>query len=453
MKYCSSGIPNLDEVLGGGLPKPSMILIGGPPGVGKTTFVLQSLSKAAENGEKTLYLPLTSQSVEKLTDFLHSYHFFNDDIIVHPIDRSTAEKDPLTTLLDIGNILASTNPDRLVLSPLTTLGFGFSQQERRRFFYSFDSILQDRSAQTLVTGEMNRTEMDESILSNIADGVIFLNREKAGKKKIRKLEVIKFRGMSEVPDNGSSIYEFKIGSEGIYLFPKLKSQTTHQLRNGHKLSTGVGGLDEMMHGGLPKQSILLVAGGAGLGKSTIGLQFIMAGLRIGEPGVIVIFEEQDDQFIFEASRMGWDLQEYIDKGLLRILHSNPHEILPDEHNLLIKCAIEEIGAKRLFMDGIYNLEIALPDNLEMKEHVMLLTDFLKFKGITALFTNEVTELSNLDKMPELGVSFIADAILVLHFVEDGIRFERVLSVVKLRGSDHDRTIRKYHINNNGVEII
>jgi circadian clock protein KaiC len=314
-------------------------------------------------------------------------------------------------------------------------------------------MLQDWSAQTLITGEMSRIEVDESILSNIADGVIFLNREKAGKKKIRKLEVIKFRGMSEAPDNGSSIYEFKIGSEGIYLFPKLKSQTTHQSLNGQKLSTGVEGLDEMMHGGLPKQSILLVAGGAGLGKSTIGLQFIMAGVRIGEPGVIVIFEEQEDQFIFEASRMGWDLQEYIDKGLLRIIHSNPYEILPDEHNLKIKCAIEEIGAKRLFMDGIYNLEIAMPDNLEMKEHIMLLTDFLKFQGITALFTNEVTELSNLDKMPELGVSSIADAILILHFVEDDSRFERMLSIIKLRGSDHDRTIRKYNINDNGVKII
>jgi circadian clock protein KaiC len=453
MEYCSSGIPNLDEVLGGGLPKPSMILIGGPPGVGKTTFALQSLSKAAENGEKALYLPFTSQSVEKLTDFLHSYHFFNDDVIVHPIDRSTAEKDPLTTLLDIGNILASTNPDRLVLNPLTTLGFGFSQQERRRFFYSFDSMLQDWSAQTLVTGEMSRTDVDESILSNIADGVIFLDRDKVGKKKIRKLEVVKFRAMSAAPDDRSSIYEFKIGSEGIYLFPKLKSHTTHQPLNGNKLSTGVEGLDEMMHGGLPKQSILLVAGGAGLGKSTLGLQFIMAGLRMGEPGVIVIFEEQDIQFIFEASRMGWDLQKYIDNGLLRIVHSNPYEILPAEHNLQIKGAIEEIGAKRLFMDGIYNLEIALPESLALKEHIMLLTDFLKYQGITALLSNEVTELSNLNKMPELGVSSIADAILVLHFVEEGSRFERVLSIVKLRGSDHDRTIRKYNINNKGIEII
>jgi len=97
--------------------------------------------------------------------------------------------------------------------------------------------------------------------------------------------------------------------------------------------------------------------------------------------------------------------------------------------------LKRLGAKRLFMDGIYNLEIVLPESLEMKEHVMLLIDFLKFKGITALFTNEVNELANLDKMPELGVSSIADAILVLHFVEDGIRFERVL----VRISYHNRS--------------
>lgn len=453
MKYCSSGIPNLDEILGGGLPKPSLILIGGPPGVGKTTIALQSLSGAAELGEKTLYLPLTSQSVERMTDFLQTNHFFNDKIIVHPIDRSAAEKDPLSTLLDISNIMASTNPDRLVVNPLTTLGFGFSQQERRRFFYSFDSMLQDWAAQILVTGEMSRSEVDESILSNIADGVIYLDRKKIGKKQIRMLEIVKFRGMAVIPDDGSSIYEFRMRQEGIYIFPKLKSLNSHQFHNGDKLSVGVEGLNEMMHGGLPKQSILLVAGGAGLGKTILGMHFIMAGLQSGEPGVIVMFEEQEEQFIYDALRLGWDFKGYIDAEQLKILHTNPYDLLPDEHNLKIKYAIEEIGAKRLFLDGLHNLEIALPDYVELKEHIRLLTDFLKFKGITALLTNEVTELSSLENMRELGISSIADAIIMLHFIEEGSRFERVLSILKLRGSDHDRTIRKYAINDCGIEII
>jgi circadian clock protein KaiC len=169
MKLCPSGIAYLDKMLGGGLPKPSLILIAGSVGVGKTTLALQSLSAAAANGEKALYIPITSQSEGKLTDYLHNYTFFNDNIIVRPVDRSTAEKDPLTILLDIGTIMASTNPDRVVINPLTTLGFGFPVSEIRRFYYSFDAMLQDWSAQTMVTGELSRQEVHNSILPHIVD--------------------------------------------------------------------------------------------------------------------------------------------------------------------------------------------------------------------------------------------------------------------------------------------
>ncbi|KAF5411603.1 MAG: hypothetical protein C5S43_03080 [Candidatus Methanocomedens sp.] len=92
-----------------------------------------------------------------MMDYLHSYPFFSEEILVRPVYRSTAEKDPLTTLLDMGNILASTNPDRLVINPLDTLGFGFPSHEKRRFLYSFDSMIQDWSALTMVTGELNRS--------------------------------------------------------------------------------------------------------------------------------------------------------------------------------------------------------------------------------------------------------------------------------------------------------
>jgi circadian clock protein KaiC len=194
MKLCPSGIEYLDKILGGGLPKPSLILIAGSVGVGKTTLALQSLSAAAANGEKALYIPITSQSPEKLMDYLHNYTFFNDNIIVHPVDRSTAEKDPLTILLDVGTIMASVNPDRVVLNPLTTLGFGFPVSEIRRFYYSFDAMLQDWSAQTLVTGELSRQEVHNSILSHIVDGVIYLDQRTIGNKTTRKMDIIKMRG-------------------------------------------------------------------------------------------------------------------------------------------------------------------------------------------------------------------------------------------------------------------
>ena len=453
MKHCSSGIAHLDELLGGGLPKPSVILICGAAGSGKTTMALQSISKAAENGETVLYLPITSQSFGKLTDYLNCYPFFNDNIIRHPIDRSTAEKDPLTTLLDIGNILASTNPDRVVVNPITPLGFGFPPHERRRFYYSFDAMLQDWSALTLITGELTRNEIHHSVLPHIADGVIYLDREMVGHKIIRRFEIMKLRGMPHVHTNFSTSYEFKIEPDGIRIFPKLDSVTGNVLMSENRLSTSIDGLDRMMHGGIPEYSSMLVIGGPGVGKTLLGIQYIVAGLKLGEPGIIVLFEEREGELINEAASLGRDLKSYIDQGLLRIIYSSPHNISPDEHNLIIRSCVKEINAKRLLFDGVYNLESVIPDPVEFRNHVKLLIDFLKGQGVTTMLTNQVPELFAPEKMPELNISSMADGIIMLHFLDHQNRYERAMSILKLRGSDHDRAMRKYIIGDNGIEIV
>lgn len=452
MKYCSSGIANLDEILGGGLPKPSLILIAGTAGAGKTTFALQSLSAAAMNGEKAVYIPVTSNSMEKIMDYLHTYPFFSDDIIIRPLDRAGAEKDPLTALLDIGNILATTNPDRLVINPLTTLGFGFASKERRRFFYSFNAMLQDWSAQTMVTGELDRHEVHDSILPHISEGVIYMDREIVGDRVVRRLEIMKMRG-TETKNHLSSIYEFRIKPQGISIFPKLESISDIRGLSGNILSTGIEGLDSMMHGGLADRSLVLVVGGPGVGKTLMGLQFTTTGLEKGEPCVIVLFEEGKDQLIYEASRLGWNLQEFLDRGLLKLIHSDPDTISPDEHNLMIRECVEEIGAKRLFFDGIFNLKSVISDPYKLKHHVRLLTDFLKSRGVTMMFSDEITELFTPDKMPEIGMSSLADAIILLRYADGQDRFDRALSILKLRGSDHDRSVRKYTIKDNGIELV
>ncbi len=452
MNICPSGIANLDKILGGGLPKPSLILIAGSVGVGKNTLALQSLSSAAAKGEKALYIPITSQSEEKLMDYLHNYTFFNDNIIVRPVDRSTAEKDPLSILLDIGAIMASANPDRLVINPLTTLGFGFPVSEIRRFYYSFDAMLQDWSVQTLVIGELSRKEVHNSILSHIADGVIYLDQKTIGNRTIRNIDIIKMRGMGEKSDI-TQCYEFKIETEGICIFPKLEPVKSDQQLGNHQLSTGVLGLDNMMHGGIPSQSTILVIGGAGTGKTILGLQFIMAGLKLGEPGLIILFEEREEQLVYEASRMGWDLKGFMDSGLLRIIYVNPRNISPDEHNLEIKSQIEDNNVKRLLYDGVYNLESVIPDPVELREHIRLLTDFLKYKGITVMMTNEVSKKITYDNIPDISILSIADAIIMLNFTDGQDRFERTMSVLKLRGSQHDLSVREYIIGVHGIEIV
>jgi circadian clock protein KaiC len=120
---------------------------------------------------------------------------------------------------------------------------------------------------------------------------------------------------------------------------------------------------------------------------------------------------------------------------------------------MIKSCIEEIGAKRLFFDNIYKLESAISDTLELKNHINLLTDFLKYNGITVMLTYEVSGSFNPGQMPEVSISPIVDAIILLHFIDEQSRFDHGISIPKFRSSDHDMSIRKYIIGNNGIEII
>ena len=185
----------------------------------------------------------------------------------------------------------------------------------------------------------------------------------------------------------------------------------------------------------------------------LGLQFIFAGLKQGEAGVIVMFDEREDQLIYEANKLGWDLKGFIDNGLLRIIHSHPQNISPDEHNLKITYCVDEIGAKRLLFDDVHNLESVISDPIALRDHIRVLTDFLKYKGVTVMLTKEVSEQLHPEKMPKLGISSVVDAIILLQFQENHNMFYRVLSILKLRGSNHDRSKRKFLITDNGLEVV
>ena len=163
LKELLFGIRGVDEIIGT-LKSPSTILLAGTTGVGKTSFCLQMLAHAAKKGEKTLYIPFTTESPEKLKMYFSRMNFFDDHIHIHPINRSISEKDPLSTLIDIGNVIGSIKPDRVVLDPVTPLGFGFIEPEKRRFFYTLDSMIQEWKALVVLTGEMLKEELHESVV-------------------------------------------------------------------------------------------------------------------------------------------------------------------------------------------------------------------------------------------------------------------------------------------------
>jgi circadian clock protein KaiC len=196
----------------------------------------------------------------------------------------------------------------------------------------------------------------------------------------------------------------------------------------------------------------MIAGGAGTGKTLIGLHFITRGVERGEPGVIVTFQENPVQLREIAHSFGWDLQAMEKENLIAHLYYSPVEIQPDIHTDLVKKAVEKVQARRVLIDSLRDLEIATPDKVRYRDYVYSLVEDFKRQGITALLTNEIAQLFGEFRLSEYGISFISDNVILLRYVELEGRVTRALNVMKVRGSQHNRTIREFHITDHGIVI-
>ncbi len=220
-----------------------------------------------------------------------------------------------------------------------------------------------------------------------------------------------------------------------------------------KVSTGIEGLDAMTDGGFPKNSVTLLAGGSGVGKTLTALHFICEGVRAGEPGVYVTFQETMGHLNSSAKKFGWDLEEMERSNLLKVLYSSPVEMSVDQHTEMIRNVASDIGAKRLVIDSLSDIEIATPDKIRFRDYVYSLVSHFRAQGITSILTTEIPELFGTLQLSSQGISFVSDNVILLRYVEMGSRLTRAISVLKMRGSDHDKHMREFEITSDGVHIL
>lgn len=447
-----SGVIGLDEVLGGGFEDRSLILIAGTAGVGKSTLVLQTLCHAAKNGHKALYLPITSNTNKDFARFTSQYSFYNEDVAIHPIDRSTAEKDPLSVLIDIGNIVTSSEADIVAIDPITPLGIGFPSREQRRFIYTFDSMTTEWNCLVLVTGELVHDELHEAPITHVADGIIHLSGQSDDFMDVRHLAVVKLPGSAN--ERMAGRHQYAIDSNGVRVFPRLRTlPDIPGIDVVHRASTGIAALDDMLMGGIPEKSSILLAGCSGTGKTTLGLHFIHDGLKAGEPGIIATFNDTPIQLLEKAHYLGLDLGEYVKTGMLKIITVLPIDACPPEHSINISQSVKEIGAKRLLFDSISDLEAAIPETIKLREHMRLLTRHLKYAGVTSIFTIELPTLYGDAAAADSNIAFVMDGWIQLSHNRTDIKVNKTITVLKMSVTGYDARVREFEIAENGIRIM
>ena len=458
LELLSSGSDDLDAILGGGLPQRSVVLIAGEPGAGKTIFALQTLFHHARKGRKCLYLTTLSEPSMKLLSYMQQFSFFDENLIaekrvvVSDLGSVVRRKGVADTIREITTLVEQQEPAIVVIDSFKALRDLFGDESvMRTFVYDLAVHTSTWGALSLFVGEYTRDEIARYSEFAIADGIIRLSNRREELRAIREIEVVKLRGANVVTGG----HFFEIGAGGLSFFPRVRSpeaETTGTDAPDARASTGVAGLDQMLGGGLPRASATVVQGGTGTGKTLLGLQFLLEGARQGEPGIHFALEETANQLRRIALGFGWDLRPFEEKGLFTLSYVSPVELSTDRFLHDARRQVKRLGARRVVLDSLTSMSLGVTSERRFKELVYAITKHFRASGVSLNMNMEIADLLGSGQLSGHGVSFAADNVLQLKYVEVDGHLERGVSVLKARGVRHATDVRRLSLSEGRIVV-
>ena len=429
----------------------------GGTGSGKTLLALQFLVAGARDYGEPGVLVTFEESAEKVTANVASLGFDLDALqrdgllVVHSfrVDPSevieTGEFDLQPVFLLLGDTIERIGAKRVVLDTIELL-FGVFQDQAivRAELGRLFRWLEDRAVTAIVTGERGDNVLTRhGIEEYVSDCVIVLDHRIQEGISTRRLRVVKYRGAAHETNE----YPFLISDHGFVVLP-ITSIALDYGAPEDRISTGVTRLDHMLAGGLFRGSTVLLSGAAGTGKTTLAAHLADSACARGERALLVLFEESPDQVSRNMRSVGLDLRRWVDAGLLRIWAARPTAFGLETHLAILARLIEEFAPSVAVLDGIASLTLG-PTGSEVTSMVARQIDLLKAGGITAM----ATTLAHQDETSTVGISSLVDTWLLLRNVESGGERNRLLFVLKSRGSAHSNQVREFVITGHGVELV
>ena len=456
----ATGVPGLDEVLGGGLPEFSFNLIAGPPGCGKTTLAHQMMFALATRERPALFFTVLGEPPLKMLRYQQQFDFFDTEALnqsIHFINLSDdAESGDLERVLQ--RIVAEVEkhgPGLVFVDSFRSVaqassGNGQSNNILQQFIQKLGMLMTSWQATTFLIGEYSIDNHDDANpVFTVADGLIWLRQSVQRNSMVRKMEVVKMRGQPSLP----GLHTFRITTAGLQVFPPALSALAVQgpaivPLTGPRLKMGVPHLDEMMGGGLPRGYSLLIAGPSGSGKSILAEAFLSEGARNGETGVIAVFEQRPNRSRNLA------LAELIESGKVGLVDSRAPDLSIDEIVMLLLKEIRRLDATRVVIDSLSAFELALAPTFreDFRESLLRMVTALAGAGVSVLMTSELEDRYIDLRFSPYGTAFLTDAIIVQRYIEVESRLRRVMAVVKVRASAHSDQLREFSIDEGGLRI-
>jgi circadian clock protein KaiC len=454
-----TGIAGFDYVTMGGLPRRRTAVIAGPAGSAKTVFLSQFLAEGVRRGEPGVYVTLEEPAEDLRTNLITlgidvspyeergEWAFVDASPLLTPDGSQLAPYHVDTLMSQIGHAVDRTGAVRLGVDSINSMlslvpDEGLARQQLRYLAAGLR-----RMGLTSVLTLESSPDRDLGIEEYVADTVILLRNIRERKIRRRTVEVLKMRGAPHRKGD----YPFTVlPGRGIVVLP-LSAAGLLQQSSASRVSSGNTELDALCEGGFFRDSVVLVSGATGTGKTLLATEFIAGGAALGERSLYFAFEEGRDQIARNAAGWGYDFAKLEADNLLRIVPLYPEMSSLEDHLVEIKTAIDSYRPTRVAIDSLSALE-RVGSTEGYREFALGLTAFVKEQRITTLFTAATPALFGGTSITEGHISTLTDSIILLRYVEIQGTVNRGITVLKMRGSRHDNQIRRFHIDSSGMRI-
>ncbi len=453
-----TGVPGLDEVLGGGLPSRRVHLIQGSPGAGKTTLALQFLLEGARHDQRGLYISL-SETREEFQTVAVSHGWNLDGITIFEASRLGEEDENTlfeTSEVELGERMdailsevAKVEPARLVVDSCTELRLlAHSPVRYRRQILALKHRLVEANRTVLLLDNPSPGSPDV-LLQSLAHGVLTLEHSQSeiGGER-RRLSVTKMRGVGY----RGGYHDYSIVTCGFVVFPRIIAAEHRTGRVTEAFPSGIEALDKLLGGGLDRGTSTLVMGPSGSGKSTFAMLFARQSAERGERAAAFLFDEARETALTRMRGIGMGLDTHVEAGRIQVTQIDPAQLSPGEFLHQVRTAVDDGESRIVVIDSINGLLQAMPNESFVLLQLHELLMYLGQQGVLTVLVVAEHGVVGRSMTGPIDVSYLADTVLLVRYFESQGAVRKALSVMKKRTGGHEKTIREYEITASGLRV-
>lgn len=447
-----TGIAGLDAILNGGLVRPALVVVIGPPGAGKTILASKVIFHAASQGLQSLIFTSFSEGVTQYIQHLRTLDFFDYSQIGTTIQlftlASQLKDEDTSPAAAIARTIRASAAKVVLLDGFQNIESPSMQTQE--LLAALATQIRFLDTTIIITLAGNARDRQFYSVMTAADIVLSLNYGVVGRRHERLLEVVKIRGRRQRP----GLHSYRIDVDGVMVFPRIEGYEVPSApaRSTERAPFRLPELDQLLSGGLNVGTTTVLAGAPGVGKTTLGLYWALADARPDAVTLFLTFAEHLDQLQLKAAAFGLDLSAAVANESVRVVRLSAVDLNPDEVAAVLLAELAARPVQRLIIDDLAVLLHELGERT--RDYLGALNDIVYGANITSLFLLEISPFEGLRlNITNTPLALLGDNVIVVQQYEIGGQLRRLLAVLRMRLSFFDRTLRELVLDARGVRIM